>query len=34
MVFDYGSNVMNVKEVWEESEENYVPPERGKRPPS
>jgi uncharacterized membrane protein len=33
LVFDYGFNVMNVKEVWEESEEDYVPPDR-KRPSS
>ena len=34
LVFDYGFNVENVKQAWDESEEDYVRPERGKRPPS
>jgi uncharacterized membrane protein len=34
LVFDYGFNVENVKQAWEESEEDYIRPERGTRPPS
>jgi uncharacterized membrane protein len=34
LVFDYGFNVENVKQAWDESEEDYVRPERGKRPAS
>lgn len=30
LVFEYGFNVENVKQVWEESEEDYVRGERGK----
>jgi uncharacterized membrane protein len=32
LVFEDGFNVENVDEVWNESEEDYVRPERGKRP--
>ena len=32
LVFEYGFNVENVTQVWEESEEDYVKPERGTRP--
>jgi uncharacterized membrane protein len=32
LVFDYGFNVENVKQAWEESEEDYIRPERGKGP--
>lgn len=32
LVFDYGFNVENMKQVWEESEEDYVRPERGRGP--
>jgi len=34
LVFDYGFNVENVKQAWEESEEDYIRPERGTRPSS
>lgn len=34
LVFEYGFNVENVDEAWKESEEDYVRPERGKRPPA
>ncbi len=32
LVFEYGFNVENVEEVWKESEEDYVRPDRGSRP--